>query len=143
MVSLKGHRVYLDVSTVIYALEGVPHYANLKAGMLIPLDNLEFTVVSSRLTLLEALIHPRRNNDQVAESIFRTFLTPSSHKIIEPISDAVLEKAIDLRAQHPSLKTPDAIHLATGILAHCDLFISGDLAWKKIGVTVVDPADVG
>ena len=50
MVSLSGHKVYLDASTVIYALEGVPQYANLHAGLLIPLDNSLFTAVTSEIT---------------------------------------------------------------------------------------------
>jgi len=143
MVSLKGLRVYLDASAVIYAIEGVSPYANLQAGLLTPLDLLELTAVSSRLTLLEALVFPIRNQDRAAEQNFRTFLTPSSHKLIEPISDAVLEKATELRANHPGLKTPDAIHVATGLLAKCDLFVTGDLGWGSLGITVVDPADVG
>jgi len=142
MVSLKGHRVYLDASTVIYALEGLSQYGNLKTGLLIPLDKLEFVSVTSRLTLLEALVFPLRNGDQIGEQNFRAFLTSSSHKIIEPVSDAVLEKATSLRAQYLGLKTPDAIHLATGILAGCDLFVTGDQSWSKTGVTVVDPADI-
>ncbi len=139
MVSLKGHKVYLDASTVIYALEGLPQYANLKDGLLIPLDKLEFTAVTSGITLMEALVYPRRHGDRVGERNFRRFLTASSHKIIEPVSELILEKATDLRAQIPSLKTPDAIHIATGILAGCDLFVTGDQAWSKAGVKVVDP----
>jgi len=99
MVSLKGHKVYLDASTVIYALEGLSQYGNLKPGLLIPLDNLELTAVTSRLTLLEALVYPRRHGDQTGEKSFRTFLTQSSHKIIEPIRDSILERATDLRAR--------------------------------------------
>jgi predicted nucleic acid-binding protein len=48
---------------------------------------------------------------------------------------------IELRAQF-GFKTPDAIHLATGLLAGCDLFVTGDQAWSWAGITVVDPADV-
>jgi len=48
---------------------------------------------------------------------------------------------IELRAQF-GFKTPDAIHLATGLLAGCDLFVTGDQAWSRAGITVVDPADV-
>jgi predicted nucleic acid-binding protein len=47
-----------------------------------------------------------------------------------------------LRAQY-GLKIPDAIHLATGILAGCTLFVTRDASWKKAGVAVVEPQDVG
>lgn len=48
MVSLAGHRVYLDASTVIYALEGVPQFPNLKAGLLVTRDDEKYTAVTSR-----------------------------------------------------------------------------------------------
>lgn len=142
MVSLTGHKVYLDASTVIYAVEGLAGFPNLKAGLIAPLDSLKVDVVTSQLTLLETIVFPRRNGDTAAEHKFRLFLTPSSNVTVVPVSETVLEKATDLRAQFPGLKTPDAIHLATGILAGCDLFVTGDQAWSKVGVTVVDPADV-
>ena len=141
MVSLKGRKVYLDANTIIYAVE-LPQFSNLKTGLLIPLDAQEFTAVTSEITLAETVIGPRKAGNMATEQLFRKFLTPSSNFLLEPITLAVLEKVIDLRAQY-SLKIPDAIHLATGILAGCDLFVTGDHVWSKAGVTVVDPADVG
>jgi predicted nucleic acid-binding protein len=140
MVSLKGHRVYLDANTIIYAIE-LHHFPNLKTGLLIPLDQQEFNAVTSEITLAETIIGPRRAGNVANEQLFRNFLVPTSNFFIEPITRAVLEKVIDLRAQY-AIKIPDAIHLATGILAGCDLFVTGDQAWSKTGVTVVDPADV-
>jgi len=69
------------------------------------------------------------------------FLRPSPNLHIEPISLPVLEKVIELRARH-GLKIPDAIHLATGILAGCTVFVTCDASWAKTGVTVVEPQDV-
>jgi len=142
MVSIKGRHVYLDANTVIYALEGMPQYTNLKTGLLDPLDFGEFTAVTSQLTLLEAIVFPRRNGNVAAEETFRAFLTPSASLAVQGISLAVLEKTIELRAQFPALKTPDAIHLATGILAKCDLFVTRDAGWAKVGVAVVSPMDI-
>jgi predicted nucleic acid-binding protein len=142
MVSLKGHKVYLDANTLIYALEGLVQYSNLQSGLLGALDAFEFRVVTSQLTLMETTVYPKRRGDITGEEKFRLFLTPSSHVSVMPITEEVLEKAIELRAIHQSLKTPDAIHLATGILAGCDIFLTANLAWGKVGVTVVDPSDV-
>ena len=142
MVSLKGHKVYLDANTLIYALEGLVQYSNLQSGLLGALDAFEFRIVTSQLTLMETTVYPKRRGDTAGEQKFRLFLTPSSHVSVMPITEAVLEKAIELRAIHQALKTPDAIHLATGILAGCDIFLTADLAWSKVGVTVVDPGDV-
>ena len=141
MVGLSGKHVYLDASTIIYALEQGLQFANLKSGLLDPLDAGAFTAVTSEITLVETVVGPRKAGDVNTEAKFRVFLTPSSKLGLEPISLAVLEKVIDLRTQF-GFKTPDAIHLATGMLAGCDVFVTGDQAWSKAGVTVVDPADV-
>ena len=60
--------------------------------------------------------------------------------VLRPIDLAVLERALDLRLL--GLKTPDAIHVATGMLESCDVFLTRDKEWAKAGVTVVDPGDV-
>ena len=59
----------------------------------------------------------------------------------EPVSVTVLERAVDLRAQY-NLKTPDAIHIATGILAGATVFVTRDQAWARAGVLVLQPQDV-
>jgi predicted nucleic acid-binding protein len=142
MVSLKGFKVYLDANTLIYALEGLPDFGNLQSGLLTPLEAKEFSVVTSQLTLLETIVFPKRHGDLVGEQKFRTFLTNSANVTVVPISETVIEYAADLRAKFPSLKTPDAIHLATGMLAGCALFVTADQGWSKTGVTVVDPSDI-
>ena len=131
--------MYLDANTIIYLIEGIePH---LRTGLLLPLDAGQFTAVTSEIALVEIVIGPRKRGDAVIEQNFRSFLTPSSNLAVVPITKSVLEKVIDLRSQF-NLKIPDAIHIATGILAGCDTFITGDLAWSKTGVKVVDPGDI-
>ena len=142
MVNLSGHRAYLDANTIIYAVEGLANFANLKAGLLDPLDAGAFTAVTSELTLIETITGPRKAGKPGDEAAFRKFLTPTAHLLVEPLTLTVIEKVIELRAQF-GFKTPDAIHVATGMLAGCDLFITGDQAWIKAGIAVVDPADLG
>jgi predicted nucleic acid-binding protein len=127
MISLSGNRVYLDANTIIYALEGFAQYANLQAGLPDPLDAGAFVAVTSEITLLETIVGPCKAGKVNEEAELRAFLTSRVNLIIEPVTTAVLEKAIDLRVQY-GLKSPDAIHLATGILANCDLFVTRDAA---------------
>ena len=143
MVSIRSLRVYLDSNTVIYALEGVAEYANLKNGLLVPLDLQTLVAVTSKLAMLEALVFPSRHGDLSAEARFRAFFTPAANKFIESIDEPVIEKAIELRAKNIGLKTPDAIHIATGLIAGCDAFVTADRDWSKTGIRVIDPADIG
>jgi len=142
MVSLRGSRAYLDTSTIIYAFEGAAQFGNLQAGLLDLLDGEVMTAVTSELTLLEVLIGPRKAGNLVLESIYRAFLAPSPVMTTERIGNEVLETAIDLRARH-GMKTPDSIHIATGLLAGCSHFVTRDLAWSKAGIRVVEPQEVG
>jgi len=141
MVNLAGEHAYLDANTIIYAIEGYAKYTNLRAGLLLPLDGGAFTAVTSEITLVETIVGPRKTGDALTESDYRAFLTPSASMHIEPITLPVLEKVIELRAQY-GLKIPDAIHLATGILVGCTVFVTRDASWAKTGVTVVEPQDV-
>lgn len=139
MTSLRGLRVYMDANGAIYAVEEPQAYPNLRAGFLDPLDAGDLVVVTSELTLLETLVKPRRLGDLVLEQAYRDLLT-KTHVKIRPIDAAVLERAIDLRVL--GIKTPDAIHIATGMLEGCDVFLSNDQGWARAGVTVIDPAQV-
>jgi predicted nucleic acid-binding protein len=82
------------------------------------------------LALTETLIQPLRNGDTelvaIYERLFDTLVQPL------PVSREVLIFAAQLRAQTPSLKTPDAIHLATATLAKADAFVSGDSGIKEL-----------
>ena len=139
MINLRGRRVYMDANGAIYAVEEPVEFPNLRMGFLEPLDAGDLVVVTSELTLLETLVKPRRLLDTVLERTYRELLTKTS-VVVRPIDAAVLERAIDLRLL--GLKTPDAIHVATGMLEGCDLFLTRDRGWERAGVATADPADV-
>lgn len=141
MVSLAGKRVYLDSSTVIYALEGFSNFSNLSSGLLDGLDAGVISAISSELTLVETVIGPRRTGDLARESVYRNFLSTSKSLTMVPITSAVLETAIDLRSAH-SFKVPDAIHIATGLLSGCTAFVTGDTMWSRAGINIIDPRDI-
>jgi predicted nucleic acid-binding protein len=48
-----------------------------------------------------------------------------------PITQTELEKAASLRAT-TDLKTPDAIHAATAVLKGCVLFVTNDIAFRRV-----------
>lgn len=141
MVSLSGESAYLDASTIIYALEGLARFGNLKAVLLDRLDAGELVAVTSQLTLVETLVRPRKAGDLRIEQTYRVFLQPSRSLSVEPITLAVLERVVDLRARF-GFKIPDAIHLATGMAVGCTVFVTGDAQWARAGVRVVHPADL-
>ena len=81
-------------------------------------------MVTSFLSRLECRVKPLRLGDVSLLGHFDTFFSGAEAKLID-ISQAVIEKATELRASY-NFKTPDAIHLATAILAGCSAFLTGD-----------------
>jgi len=47
------------------------------------------------------------------------------------VDGMIAERAADLRARY-NLRTPDAIHIATAIVAGCDAFLTNDLALRRV-----------
>ena len=74
---------------------------------------------------------PLRNGDVAAQSD-REALWQQANTLLLPITQDILREAARLRAIIPSLKTPDAIHAATALLAGCTLFVTNDLGFKRV-----------
>ncbi len=81
--------------------------------------------------MLEALVAPLKRGDKGAVNKFREVLrdTPGVDRLA--VTDEVLEKAAELRAES-GLRTPDAIIVATHLLAKCDLFVTNDAHLKPV-----------
>lgn len=140
MISLQGKRAYLDASVAIYSVESLHEFPGLKSGFLDLLDSRGLVAVTSELTLLETVVGARKKGDIHLEAAYRVLLAPSTSMEVRTIDEAIIEHAIDLRLL--GLKTPDAIHVATGLLERCDVFLTRDKDWTRAGVTVVDPAEI-
>jgi len=62
---------------------------------------------------------------------FERFLSQPQVKHIE-ISPSILKSGAQLRASNPSLRTPDAVHVATAVAQGCKLFLTNDIALRKL-----------
>jgi predicted nucleic acid-binding protein len=112
-------RVYLDTNTIIYAVERIEPYASVLAPLWPAVQQQAVGLVTSELTWLEALVKPLREQNHRLEALFRAFLTAQEITLV-PATLPIWEAAARLRGR--GLKTPDAVHAATGIAAHCTLF---------------------
>jgi predicted nucleic acid-binding protein len=94
------------------------------------------------LTLLEVLVKPLKDGNATLEALFRDVLLATAGLNCMPISLQVLERAARLRATH-GLKTPDAIHAATALLAGSALFVTNDAGFRRVsGLPVAVLSDV-
>ncbi|MEI8191434.1 MAG: PIN domain-containing protein [candidate division NC10 bacterium] len=79
----------------------------------------------SGLTLLETLVQPYRVGHAALAERYAALLTRSRGLHLVEITRAVCRVAAHLRAAH-AVKKPDALHLATALLAKCPVFLTND-----------------
>ena len=78
---------------------------------------------------LETLAKPLREGNVALESLFRAFLTAREVRLT-PATLPLWEHAARLRAL--GLRTPDALHAATGLSAGVALFLTNDPVFRRV-----------
>lgn len=120
-----GDHVYLDSNIVITMLEYTAPLNRAQKRFIDALETGQVTGVSSQLTLAECLVKPmRESNEQAIEAVLQ-FLEDQEYVELLPVSRDILVKAAGLRAV-AGTKLPDAIHLASAVVAGCQAFLSDD-----------------
>ena len=133
--------VYVNTPIVIYTVEGVSTYKPLLRPFWEAARSGAVSPVSSSLTLMETLVVPMRTgNDDLARA-YEEFLLRADIRLL-PIGTEVLREAARLRAT-TSLRTPDAIHVASAALATCRTFLTNDSRLRSVpGLSVVVLGDL-
>jgi predicted nucleic acid-binding protein len=123
-------RVYLDTNVLINLVEGEQGAENAFEAPVRRYEEEGAEFVTSELTLAEVLVLPIRTGNETLiglyEALFERFVMPL------PISREVLYLTAKLRAETASQRMPDAIHVATAMLAQADVFVTGDKGIKNL-----------
>lgn len=120
--------IYLDTCIVIYLVEQHPDYFPKLKQLL---SNITVTAISP-LVEMEALIHPLRSKNLPLASAYQSFFDCC---ITLDMPKEVFRQAAILRAEH-SIKTPDALHLATATWHGCLSLWSNDDRLTRIAPTI-------
>lgn len=120
-------KIFLDACIIIYIVEKHPTYAAKIEAVMNNLSNDEFCF--SPLVRMECLVMPLRTNDVQLRKLYEAFFNAQTSLAI---SDATFDRAAQLRADSPSLKTPDAIHPATALHYGCNEFWTNDNRLDKV-----------
>ena len=124
--ALAGQRVYLDTNIFIYAIEGVPPYADAMRELFAAIDAGRVEAATSELTLAEVLVKPLITGDAELQEVYQEVLREGGPLHVASVSRAVLLGAAGLRARIDTLRLPDAIHMATAQLCGCGAFLTND-----------------
>ena len=128
---LRGLRVFIDTAPIIYFIEKHKRYIKIVRPVFTEIDSGKIEALTSTITLLEVLVHPfKTNNEKLAER-YREILLNSENLTTFEILHEVSEISSKLRAEY-SIKTPDAIQIAVGILYGADKFLTNDPNLKKV-----------
>ncbi len=123
--------VCLDANSFIYSVEKIEPYASLLFPLWVRARAGQVQIWASDLVLLEVLVKPVRDGDQVLAESFRALLLHNYEVQLMRIDQPVLEEAVRLRALY-GLKTPDALHAASALLARCALFVTNDPVFRRV-----------
>ena len=116
--------IYADANVLIRLLEGDAATRAPLEARLLPLRGTGRSLLTSRLSRLECRVKPLRAGDAALLALYDAFFAGAEVELLE-LTDAVVDKATELRATL-NVKTPDALHLASGILAGATAFLTGD-----------------
>lgn len=135
------HKVMIDTSPLIYYIEKHKKYFPVIKSIFAKIDNFEISSITSTITLIEVLVHPKRESNFELEKQYLEILLNNANLEIIPLDVTVARKAAQIRAIY-DLKIPDAVQLATGINNRCDVFLTNDYSLKQVNeikvITVTD-----
>ncbi|MHB9144269.1 MAG: type II toxin-antitoxin system VapC family toxin [Symbiobacteriia bacterium] len=126
-------RIGIDTNCLKYLREGAPNpraqeeaeflFRSVETGLL--------TGVVSTVSLHEVLVGPLRRGRPDLANAYRALLRNFPNLSLVSVSDQVADFGAELRArdlsQGRNLKTPDALCLATAIMAGCNAFVTNDM----------------
>jgi predicted nucleic acid-binding protein len=115
---------------LIYTVERYPAYFPLLEPLWRTAHTGTIEIVSSELTLMEALVGSLKSGNTTLERAFEQALLGTDMRLL-PITQAILREAARLRAT-TKLRTPDALHAATAQQAGCVLFVTNDVGFRGV-----------
>ena len=114
-------RYYLDSAPIIYDVEDTLPFA---AAIDAKLSAAGLVLITSELTRLECRVKPLRESNAKLLKDFDDYFLFTIAELI-PVTRDVVDRATEIRAQF-NFKTPDSLHLATAMIANCDIFLTND-----------------
>ena len=127
---IKSNTVYLDTAPVIYYVENVFPYSDLLEPVFQAVKSGSLRVCTATLTLAETLVVPYRKKDLVLLEKIETLLTKTPDLTMLSLTPEIAQEMAKIRAEF-SIKTPDAVQLATARVSGIDYFLTNDKGLKQ------------
>lgn len=128
-------RIYCDTNVIIRVVEGPDEATRPFISVVEDAAQVGLVLLTSELSLSELLVKPLKDRDEALAATYAALISGGGSGGFEtfPVNRDVLVRAAEVRVRKPSLKLPDAIHVATAELTRCDWLASGDDRLKGAG----------
>jgi predicted nucleic acid-binding protein len=126
--------IFVDTMPFIYHIEEHPVYVEtVEAFFVGALRDKNYRLMTSVITLAEVLVQPYRKDNDVLVAEYEGIICDTDELLVVPIDRIASRKAARLRADY-SLKTPDALQLASSLVHGADYFLTNDKGIAKAGL---------
>ena len=124
-------KVFFDTAPFIYLIENNPTFYQTVDDLIFELVKNNVVFHTSVLTQTEFSVQPMKLHRFDLITDYETLLSEMAFEV-HPISLSIAKRAAELRSKYVSLKTLDALQLATALEAACNQFITNDKGLKKV-----------
>jgi len=125
----------VDAMVFVYHFEANQEFGAAAGRLLRATEDGRCRLVCSVVALLEVLVVPKRRGETALCQRYREMFESFPNLTVLTLDARVAEIASDLRASH-TVRTPDAIHLATALYAGASAFVTQDDRLKGKGIEI-------
>ena len=91
------------------------------------------------MTLAEVLVKPTERGAGDLTAAYNQMIAPGQWFDVLPVKRDILIGAAGIRASRPSVRLPDAVHIASATMLECRAFVSRDRRMRTpVGMRLVD-----
>jgi len=123
---LSAKQIYLDSVSIISLIERPQHLHAIIDTLWNEFSAGSISFLTSELAIAECLVVPLRQRNKNLIDRFEAFFNDSNINC-HALSKLILREAAQLRADVPSVRLPDAIHLSTAKATGAMAFLTNDL----------------
>lgn len=124
-------RIYIDTAPFIYFVERHMDYFAKMFRIVDLIEALPLQAFTSVMTLTEIMVQPLKVGNTDLAQEYHDILVSSDQFSLLSVTEEIAITAGAIRARY-SLRTPDAIHVATAIATDCDTIVTKDAAMKRM-----------
>lgn len=129
-----GQIIALDSMIFIYLFEADERFYEKTQSIFDQIESGEISAVTSEMSVIEVLSPEKYiKSDELRGEITRFFQESDGLGVL-PVNREIALIAASLRRENKSLRTPDAIQLATAAVSGAGLFITNDRKLQKVKV---------